>query len=593
MLSNLALVTLTFGSNFPSSTNLTLTVNGVQDLSGNSISNGTGVFSYFVPSQYDVVIDELMADPTPLVGLPDIEWLELRNTTSFDINLQGWRLGKPTGVSGPMPSYILKADSTVIVCTSSAVSAMSVFGPTISVTSFPSLGNTGDLIYLQSAQGTIIHSVNYDESWYQNGVKADGGWTLEMIDTHNPCSGFSNWNSSNDPRGGTPAQKNSIDGNNADQESPQLVRAYATSTTNVTLIFNEPLDSINAANISFYSISDGIGVPTSATPVGPLFDRVNLVLASPLQDNVVYIVTANSVTDCSNNSIGSVNTARVALASATINPLDIVINEILFNPKPSGTDYVELYNRSNKIINLKNVSIANSTGFVHLSTEDYLLFPQDFIVVTENKNLVLNNYIAKNPAAFIEISSMPSYNDDAGRVFVLNEQGVIIDDLSYLDDWHFKLISDEEGVALERIDYDAPTQNEQNWHSAATDVGYGTPTYKNSQYKANAGVQGEITVTPEIMSPDNDGTDDFATINYSFPEPGYVANITIFDAVGRPVRYLQRNVLNGLKGYYRWDGLGEKNKRLNAGIYIIYTEVFNLQGKTKKFKNVIVLARRN
>ncbi|MCC6692931.1 MAG: hypothetical protein IT253_06005, partial [Chitinophagaceae bacterium] len=44
--------------------------------------------------------------------------------------------------------------------------------------------------------------------------------------------------------------------------------------------------------------------------------------------------------------------------------------------------------------------------------------------------------------------------------------------------------------------------------------------------------------------------------------------------------------------YYRWDGLGEKQQKLSSGIYIIYTEVFNLQGKTKKFKNVIVLAKR-
>ncbi len=72
-----------------------------------------------------------------------------------------------------------------------------------------------------------------------------------------------------------------------------------------------------------------------------------------------------------------------------------------------------------------------------------------------------------------------------------------------------------------------------------------------------------------------------------------MANITIFDAVGRPVRYLQRNALNGLKGFYRWDGLGEKQQKLPVGIYIVYTEVFNLQGKTKKFKNTIVLARRS
>ena len=103
----------------------------------------------------------------------------------------------------------------------------------------------------------------------------------------------------------------------------------------------------------------------------------------------------------------------------------------------------------------------------------------------------------------------------------------------------------------------------------------------------------EIVVTPEIFSPDNDGIDDFADINYSFPSVGYVANITIFDASGRPVRYLQKNALSGIKGNYRWDGLGDKNQKLPQGIYIIYTEIFNTEGKKKQFKNTIVLARRN
>ncbi len=275
-----------------------------------------------------------------------------------------------------------------------------------------------------------------------------------------------------------------------------------------------------------------------------------------------------------------------------------MINEILFNPKSGGNDWVEIYNRSNKIITLRNVYIANrnSSGAIssirQLSVEDYLLFPAEFVVITENKQLLLRDFVAKDPDRIIEVSSMPSFNDDEGDVVIINEQGVVIDEVKYKDDWHFKLISDKEGVSLERIDYDAPSQQESNWHSAATNVGYGTPTYKNSQYKMDAGVQGTISVSPEIISPDNDGLDDFASINYEFTEPGYVTNITIFDAVGRPVRYLQRNALSGLKGFYRWDGLGEKNQRLNSGIYVIYTEIFNLQGKTKKYKNVIVLARK-
>ena len=604
---NSALVHLTFVGNFPGRTNLLLTVNGVKDLAGNTLTNGTASFSFFTAAQYDILIDEIMADPTPLVGLPDAEWIELRNTSGFDINLQGWRIGKPSGQSGPFPLYILKADSFVLVAASGSVSLLSAFAPTISVTGFPALSNAGDQLFLRSAQGTIIHSVNYTDAWYQNDLKKAGGWTLEMIDSGNPCSGISNWKASVDAKGGTPGKKNSADGVNADAAVPRLLRAYSTDSVHIVLVFSESLDSSSAAIASRYSISDGIGIAQQAVPVSFIFDRVALRLGTPLLRNKIYTVTAASVTDCAGNAIGSNNTARVGLYEKLLKH-DIVVNEILFNPAPNSNDYVEIYNRSNKIITLRNGYIANRntagaiSSITQISAEDYLLFPQDFIVLTENAELVKNTFVANNPNAFIEFN-MPSYNDDEGHVIVLNEQGAVIDEIFYKDNWHFKLISNEEGVALERINYDDTTadnaltadidEQAANWHSAASNVGYGTPTYKNSQYRKDAGVQGSISSSPEIISPDNDGLDDFASIDYNFPEPGYVANITIFDAAGRPVRYLQRNALAGTKGFFRWDGLGEKNQKLPVGIYVIYSEVFNLQGKTKKYKNVIVLARKN
>ena len=212
-LSNSSLVHLTFAGSFPIRTNLPITINGVQDLSGNALSNVVGSFSYFIPVQYDVVIDELMPDPDPVVGLPNSEWIELRNTSAFTIDLKDWILAKSTNLSspsGPMPSYILQPDSFVIVCTGSAVTGLQPFGHVISVTSFPSLSNAGDLISLISPQGTVIHAVNYTDAWYQNELKKDGGWTLEMTDTQNPCAGASNWRASTDPSGGTPGRKNSM-----------------------------------------------------------------------------------------------------------------------------------------------------------------------------------------------------------------------------------------------------------------------------------------------------------------------------------------------------------------------------------------------
>jgi hypothetical protein len=554
------------------------------------------VFSQ-VANRYDVVIDEIMTDPAPPAGLPDFEFIELKNTSTRTFNLNGWRIGDANGFATINVNFLLQPDSFVIICSNGAVASLSAFGFALGVASFPSLDNNGDELYLRSKEGRIIHAVAYNISWFHNAVKEQGGWSLEMIDTRNPCTGAGNWAASTNIKGGTPGRKNAVDAGNKDDQPPMLLRSFATDNTSVTLVFDEPLDSLAAATITHYNIGNGIGQPATALPVAPLYNKVQLKTTVPLLMDKVYDVTVTGVTDCSNNAIGAYNHAKLGLASIA-DSFRVVINEVLFNPKPDGADYIELYNRSDKIVDLKDCYIANrapngtTSSIRQLSTENRLLFPQEYLVVTEDVAAVQKQYLAKDPAAFIAITAMPSYPDDKGTIVLLNTQGNILDEVSYDAHWHFKLIANDEGVALERINYNTPTQDANNWHSAAATAGYGTPGYQNSQFKNNSSSTATIAIEPAIFSPDNDGFDDVATISYRFPQQGYVCNISIFDASGRPVRYLARNALCGLNGSFRWDGLDEKNGRLPIGVYVVYTEIFNLQGKTNRFKQAVTLARR-
>lgn len=550
----------------------------------------------FSQNRYDVVIDEIMADPSPQIGLPNNEWIELRNSSALPVNLQNWRIADPTGQSGPLPNYILKPDSLVIICSASAVPAMSVYGATLSVTSFPSLDNDGDQLWLKAANGKIIHAVGYSSGWYQNDVKKDGGWTLEMIDTKNPCAGNSNWKASINTTGGTPGKKNSIDAINNDTKPPSLKNAYTTDNNTIVLVFDEPLDSLSGATLANYSIDGGITL-NSAVTLGPLFYQVRLKTNQPLAANTIYTITCNHVTDCKSNIIGNKNTARTGIPADPASG-EWIVNEILFNPRSNGFDYVEFYNNSHKILDASKLFIANrnSSGAISsvkpLNTDPFYIFPGDYIATTEDANSLAINYLVKNPEQILTISSLPSFPDDAGDVVALNFQGAVVDEVAYKADWHFKLIDNAEGVSLERIDPSGPSTDKTNWHSAASTAGYGTPGYKNSQYKLLTAVDAALTVSPKIFSPDNDGRDDIATLQYQVTEPGYVANVTIFDAAGRAVRNLVRNGTLGLKGSWNWDGLGDKGQQLSIGTYIIFTEIFNLQGKKQKFSNTIVLARK-
>ena len=285
---NISLVHLFFATSFPIGINNTLTVNGVKDLAGNSIANGTGIFSFYIPQRYDVVINEILADPTPIVALPNAEFIEIKNTGSKSINLQGWKLSSLSTTTSAFPSYVLPPDSFLLITSTTNAPLFAGYGRVLGITSFPSLDNTGTTLSLTSKEGITIHSVTYNVSWYQNAVKSDGGWTLEMIDTKNPCSGASNWKASVDPRGGTPAAKNSIDGNNKDQTPPALLRAAASDNLTLLLTFDEPLDSLKAATGANYSISDGINVPVSATAIAPSFQTVQLKLSTALVSGKVY-----------------------------------------------------------------------------------------------------------------------------------------------------------------------------------------------------------------------------------------------------------------------------------------------------------------
>jgi hypothetical protein len=218
------------------------------------------------------------------------------------------------------------------------------------------------------------------------------------------------------------------------------------------------------------------------------------------------------------------------------------------------------------------------------------MFPGEFYAMTENSDIVEREYAVRDRQHIISLPAMPSFPDDQGLVLLLDAQGKELDIFSYKDEYHFPLLSNREGVSLERIDPSSPSQNPANWQSASTDAGYGTPGYVNSQFRQIDPVQGEINISPLTFSPDQDGHDDQLTIQYKFPGPGYTCSIIIFDHAGRPVRYLIRNNLCGTSGFFRWNGLDEKTHSLPAGVYYLVTEIFNLEGKRKIMKRGIVLA---
>ncbi|HYK76857.1 MAG TPA: hypothetical protein VEV16_07765, partial [Daejeonella sp.] len=198
-------------------------------------------------------------------------------------------------------------------------------------------------------------------------------------------------------------------------------------------------------------------------------------------------------------------------------------------------------------------------------------------------------YHTENPNAFLKMASLPAFNNTSGNVILLSNN-VRIDQLDYTEKMHFPMIKNPKGVSLERSSLKRPTNDSGNFRSAAASVGFATPGYKNSQFLDEPSLTEEFSLLSKTFSPDNDGFEDQLQINYRLDKPGYVANINIFNDKGILVRKLCRNLTLALAGSFNWDGLNDFAELSPTGIYLIYAELFDLDGQVKRFRKTCVLA---
>lgn len=577
-----------------------ITISGVRDLANNTMIAAQLPFTFYQAQPFDVVFNEIMPDPSPVVGLPDVEYFELYNRSIFPIEITGWTV-RTGSTDRSFPEYILDAGAYAVCMNVNNTGLFPDTLPIIGITSFSALTNSGQTLSLLSPTGETIHSVSYSDTWYQNTVKKDGGWSLEQIDPNNPCAGASNWIASSNSAGGTPGRLNSVNALNPDNTAPTLIRVNVITSDTLQLVFSENIPSAPHTNPESYTISNGIGNPTAVISEPPNFQRVKLALATPLVLGQVYTINvATIIEDCVGNSFVNNELVKFAIPFPP-QPGDVVINELLSNPATGCFDFVELYNRSEKVIDLKFMLLGNydvnldaPTNTRTITTDGYLLFPKEYVVLSVNAEAVRNCYFTPNPNAFLSMSPFPTYNNDDGSVSLIRSTtNAFIDKFAYNTSLHFALLTDRKGITLERVNPDKPSSDVTNWNSAASEVGFGTPGYRNSQFTPfGAANQGKITITPEAFSPDGDGFDDIAAINYSLEESGFSGSFYIYDANGRLIKTVAKAVLLGTEGTYFWNGISDTNEKAKVGIYVAVLEAFKPDGKVIQLKKALVVAAR-
>ena len=502
------------------------------------------VFSFFMFSQnihkYDLLITEIMFDPTPKVELLAEEYIEIYNNSKSPIKLSELHIG--VGIKSiPLNDFILKPDSFYIITDKE----------------IPALKNTGDSLRILSTK-TIIHKVNFKPSMHSSEFKKEGGWSLELIDFSKPCFIKENWISCKDETGGTPGYENS----QSIKIVPPAVKItsyFPISDSILKVNFNIPVDTIES-NYFFNS---------STIPI------------TKLDSLSIDSITITSIKTCFPVEFEK-QTIKYGLPHRPDSG-KLIINEILFNPDAFGSDFVEIFNTSSHPINLSNLYFCKRDKYGEL--EDLfkvcnipkLLLPKEFIVFCEDVLWLKEAFPNSKNIHQIEL---PAMNNKGGSLVLTNKVGDILDEINYSENWHYAELNDLENISLEKIIPNGENSH-NNWNSATSLENFATPGYKNSNMHYTGQTNSYFSLPYEIITPNADGYRDFLILNYTFLKPAWTGQIDVLNYSGETIHSFTQNTLFGLKGTIIWNGYLSDNLKIPAGIYALWINAYNLKNNQR------------
>ncbi len=575
-----------------------LSANAIRDEYGNTSNQQLIHFTHYNWPQaaaYELLFTEIMADPKPAVALPEAEYLELYNNSNQTIQLEGYQLeiGNKTA---SLPACLLEADSLLILCDEEDAGLFSVYGRVLALPSMPALTNSGTRLVLRNRNGEVVHALAYEDSWYANNYKDEGGWSLAMRNPLAACRDKENWGASEDLRGGSPGQRNAVFQAKADTSPTRLLSAYPLNEQQIRLTFNKRPEADCATTHTLYSIEPALSID-SIHPSGEQSRAFIVFTSEKMQNGTQYTLHLQSgLCDCLGHETTESQSVRFGLPQIAA-PGEVIINELLYEPQTGGKDFIELLNTSDKIFDLSNFLLANSyqgSDSIHAIYVEQLLLPGQLVVLTPSPEDIRARYATPQPEALFE-NALPSFAPPEGEavLFYRNPQGQLteVERFPYSDALHNPLIGESRGISLERISPLEPATSAQNWSSAAQQAGGATPTGENSQrvifaerQSNNPNKSSNFYTEYELFSPDGDGHRDLLPIRYHIKQAGASINLLTFDMQGRLCKQLALLETAATEGVIFWAGDDDRGNRLPPGTYLLWIACMFPDGTTEYHK---------
>lgn len=579
----------------------TLEVTNVADARGNVLVEASRTFDVFrpdVPAPGDIVINEIFYAPPDA----DLEFVELFNRSGKTFDLRQFSLAdarlEPVAVTDAV-TRLAPGGYAVLVRNPAVFAETFPDVATIAVASWPALNDGGDAAALLFG-ATVIDFVEYTPDWGQPGI------SLERRDPAGPSNAAVNFGPSEADAGATPGAQNSLFAR--DLSPPQPLFAEQTAPTQVRVTFAEPLDR---ATVTPEAFSLEGQVPASLVVPAPA--QVDLRFDAPISS---VRLTVAGLRDLFGNTLTSASLDVARLPE----PGDVLLNEILFDPladafddRPDQPEYVEVVNAAPYPVSLSRSfrtrqadetgdadTLRWAEGTVQVAPGGYTVF---FAQPEPTPDPAASSLLAE---AFSGIDfrqptitlvpvtrSSLTLRNSSDLIRLHRADGTVLDAVPYDAAWHHPSLVDATGTALERITLDGASEDARNWSSSTAPDG-GTPGRPNTLFLDPAAPPEApgLTIEPSPFSPDGDGVEDVAALQYTLTAAPALIRARIFDAQGRLVRTLEDAAFSAQRGQLLWDGRDDAGRTLRIGIYIVLLEAVDERGGTTDvFKRPVVLAR--
>lgn len=413
----------------------------------------------------NILLSEVMFMPNE----SNSEFIELVNVSASPINLAGYKIKyhttSPDEIVSLQNNYILFPNEYAVIFEADYDFQNGVYKSLIpdSVLVFVlddnafgsgGMANTSDRsVYLISALDDTLDAYTYS-------ADNNNGYSDERVSVEDSV-----WLNSI-TQNGSPGLKNSV---TAVEYDASIIKFYADYTyydigSTVELNFLvKNLGTLDLENIELLVYAD-----SNNNGIGELNEIVfsQIIQNISTNDSLTTIATYNNIVKGRNNFIAEIkfiedenlfnNISYVTIIGIAPNEDrgNIIVNEIMYAPNNSEPEWIEIYNKSAKEINLNGYRVADNSDTVNAINEDIKLKPNQYLVIADD-SLITQYYL---PFPNLIISKLPTLNNSGDKIIVMDSLNRVIDSLEYFSDW-----GGTNGNSLEKIDASLSSLEKESW----------------------------------------------------------------------------------------------------------------------------------